>query len=109
MSSNLKSPITGEYVRDTFGIKDPKTGKKYKDISVSFLQLRKLSLRDFETGILFENPTSIDSDRVFILHCDSVLRKKLQEEKEVPCMISFQRRIDGDFAIARIFNIHSQK
>lgn len=106
MTSNLLSPITEEIVRDTFGIKEQKTGKPYHDILTAFLQLRYITDKDLDNGFIFENPAKeevTNTNDLFFLHCDGKLRRLLQQKQEVQCIISFQIRTTGNFAIARIF------
>lgn len=113
MSSNLRSPYTGEIVRDTFGIKDNITGQKYDDIKKTFLELRYITKKDFENGFIFLKKDDINS-QLFILHCDTIVRNLFKynnieddsENTEVSCILSFQYRTTGEFVFARFFETH---
>ena len=85
-------------VRQTFGVIDKLTGKQYTDIISASMEVRLIT----EIKLL---PNSILSykDEVYTVHCDSKLKRKLREEGLVRVIVSFQKRIYGNYAECRIF------
>jgi hypothetical protein len=97
---------TSSIVRNTFGILDKETGKRYADIISSHLQLRRLSFDDwFIVGRIAE---SKDRNKEYKLLIDHALKKKLCQELVVDVLVSFQIRKDGCYAVARIFDVNKK-
>lgn len=95
MNSNL---IINNTYRKTFGIYDPQTNKRYDDIISSFLMTKQLSLNDIHNG-------TISPDRSltkYILHVDNNAELAIKRHGILRCIISFQTRTTGKYAIARI-------
>jgi hypothetical protein len=82
--------------RATFGILDS-NGKQYPDIIRSFLELRYITKEDIMRGYL-------DASRFhYILHVDGKTGKEIERDGYAKCIISFQHRTTGLFAIVRLF------
>lgn len=76
--------------RDTFGI-------NYPDIISASLDKITILAEDFDHGnIMWKN-------KHYILHCDPAVRKTLGLCGEAVCMVSFQQRKNGFFALARLY------
>ena len=93
--------------RETFGIVDPKTKQKYKDVLRSFLILRRITRQDLASSTVFPNPHSANS---YLLHADAKVRRILNREGDCPCIVSFQTRRVGNrsvqnIAFARLYEI----
>ena len=85
--------------RETFGITDPKTKQKYKDVLRSFLILRRITRQDLASSTVFPNPHSANS---YLLHADSKVRRIINREGDCPCIVSFQTRRVGNQAVQNI-------
>ena len=93
--------------RETFGIVDPKTKQKYKDVLRSFLILRRITRQDLASSTVFPNPHSANS---YQLHADAKVRRIINREGDCPCIVSFQTRRVGNksvqnIAFARLYEI----
>lgn len=88
-------------IRDTFGDKD-KQGNRYPDVKTIEYYPCYVSLKTLETGLI-----SYKSE-TYIIHADSKTRNRIRLE-DTYCMISFQRRTNGLFAFARLFNSNRSK
>jgi hypothetical protein len=76
--------------RDTFGI-------NHSDIISASLDIRTISIEDFDRKYInFRN-------KDYILHCDQHVRKTLALVGEAKCMISYQERKTGFYAMARLY------
>lgn len=76
--------------RDTFGI-------QYEDILSASLDISTILSEDFDRGhIRFKN-------KDYILHCDPTVRKTLGMYGEAKCIISYQERTTGYYALARLY------
>lgn len=76
--------------RDTFGI-------EYEDIISASLDIQYILAEDFDRKhIRFKN-------KDYILHCDQHVRKTLGLYGEAKCIISFQERKTGFYALARLY------
>lgn len=76
--------------RDTFGI-------EYEDIILASLDIQYILAEDFDRKhIRFKN-------KDYILHCDQHVRKTLRLYGEAKCIISFQERKTGFYALARLY------
>lgn len=88
--------------RKTFGIINPKTGKRYNDIVKHFLVTRNISLYDSNRGFV-----TCNENEIYRLHLDTSLKTFLKEKQECKCIISFQLRIhkreEQRIALARIY------
>ena len=97
--------------RETFGIVDPKTKQKYKDVLKSFLILRRITRQDLASSTVFPSPHSANS---YILHADAKVRRIINREGDCPCIVSFQTRRVGNksvqnIAFARLYEIERTK
>ena len=97
--------------RETFGIVDPKTKQKYKDILRSFLILRRITRQDLASTFVYPNPHSANS---YLLHADAKVRRIINREGDCPCIVSFQTRRVGNQAVqniafARLYEIERTK
>ena len=85
--------------RETFGIVDPKTKQKYKDVLRSFLILRRITRQDLASSTVFPNPHSANS---YLLHADAKVRRIINREGDCPCIVSFQTRRVGNKSVQNI-------
>lgn len=88
--------------RETFGIVDPKTKQKYKDVLKSFLILRRNNWQDLASSTVFPNPHSANS---YQLHADAKVRRIINREGDCPCIVSFQTRRVGKIKLFRILHL----
>ena len=98
----MKTPNTIKKIRNTFGVIDKKTNKKYSDILTSFIKVLTLTPEDLDYKYLII-PSEKYGDIIYHLKTDSTLRNKLREEYKVECIVSFQIRRQGNVAVARIY------
>lgn len=92
--------------RNTFGILDPSTGKKYEDIIGSHLQLRRLSLEEWlEVGYIAE---SKDRQKLYKILLDFATQRELLQKNLIEVLVSFQVRTDGCYAVARLFDVNKK-
>lgn len=86
--------------RKSFGIVD-KFGKQYQDIISYFLHAQHITYADYVRGTL-SSPSNSDHT-IYVLQVDLVTEELILAKKEAPVLISFQKRKNGNFAIARLF------
>lgn len=87
--------------RETFGITN-KNGTKYKDIISSFLFLSYVSALELKKGFL-RNPLN-RNDNPYVMHTDYKTFMTInRNEQDTKCIISFQKRTTGNFAMVRLF------
>lgn len=97
MSNSPPKPI-----RNTFGIYDPSTKKRYTDILGSHLQLRRLLLEEWlEIGSIAE---SKDRQKDYKILLDYQTQRALAEHKLIDVIVSFQHRKDGCYAVCRLWD-----
>ena len=94
--------------RQTFGIIDPSTKQKYKDILNSFLIAKRVTKKDIKNKYIIPTSKNKEHELYYSLHTDSKVRRIIKEEGECPCIISFQiRKVDNCslqyIAFARVF------
>lgn len=94
--------------RQTFGIIDPSTKQKYKDILNSFLIAKRVSREDLKNRYIIPTSRNKEHEIFYSLHADSKVRRIIRKEGECPCIISFQtRKISNSvlqyIAFARVF------
>jgi hypothetical protein len=88
--------------RNTFGIIDPLTAKKYPDLLSSHLELRRITFNDW---FVYQTITeSADRQKPYKLLLDHKTAKTLIQQKEIKVLISFQHRTSGCYAVARTFD-----
>ena len=76
--------------RETFGI-------KYPDVITAHLDTVTILAEDFDRRFIrYKN-------KDYILHCDQHVRKTLGLYGEAKCMVSFQERKTGFYALARLY------
>ena len=97
--------------RETFGIIDPKTKQKYKDVLKSFLILRRITRQDLASSTVFPDPHSANS---YQLHADAKVRRIINREGDCPCIVSIQTRRIGNksvqnIAFARLYEMERTK
>ena len=85
--------------RETFGIIDPKTKQKYKDVLKSFLILRRITRQDLASSTVFPSPHSANS---YTLHADAKVRRIINRDGDCPCIVSFQTRRVGNRSVQNI-------
>jgi uncharacterized protein YxjI len=105
MSSNY-NPATSTTpailpLRETFGITDAE-GNKYPDIIKAFLHARSVSYEEINKATIMKSPSSI-SPKEYKIQVDSVTRNEIKKLGSAPCIISFQERTYGNFALIRLF------
>ena len=88
-----------------FGVRDS-TGAMKHSVKDAFLLSKILYREDLETGIVF-SPNK--SHTPYTLVADSALKSKLYNEGKASCIISFQKRTEGNFAVARLWTEHRAK
>lgn len=94
----ISNPIRPEYgFRETFGIIDPLTKEVYKDIKSSFLLTRVITIEDLYNSSIKE------ASQDFLLHVDDKLWFRILRNKQENCIVSYQIRTNGNFALARLF------
>ena len=81
-------------IRNSFGISHP-------DIISAHLQMRRLSPSHLSTLRIKE---SADRQKDYYLLPDYRVEKEITEKGEAICMISFQVRKNGLFAVARLYD-----
>jgi hypothetical protein len=88
--------------RNTFGIYDPATKDRYDDILGSHLELRTILCEEwYENGYIHESKDRIKPYRLLLDHKTA---KHLIQDGLIKAMVSFQRRDDGCYAVARLFD-----
>ena len=88
--------------RNTFGIIDPANKERYDDILGSHLELRTILFEEwYESGYIQE---SRDRKKPYRLLLDHKTAKELIQLGMITAMVSFQRRDDGCYAVARLFD-----
>lgn len=88
--------------RNTFGIIDPTTKKRYEDIIGSHLQLRRLLLEEWlEHGSITE---SKDRQKSYKILLDFKTQQALAKYGIIDVIVSFQHRKDGCYAVCRLWN-----
>jgi hypothetical protein len=100
MSSNTPNSLKRlpANFRDTFGILK-RNGEKYKDVIGAFIVQRIVSINDLHSGFL--RPSK--NEGIYTIHTDSETFKRINEENEALCVISFQKRTNGNFALIRLY------
>lgn len=88
--------------RNTFGIIDKLTGEKYPDLLASHLELRSISFDEWFLDKYISE--SADRKKSYKLLLDHKTAKELIQHQTIDCMVSFQLRIDGSYAVARVFD-----
>lgn len=81
--------------RNTFGIIS-ESGHLLHDIIGASLQTHILSRAELHTGYLYMQ------DKKYTLLVDKKLENAFQYDDHVLCVISYQRRIGGNYAVARL-------
>ena len=102
MNSNPNTRITTPAyisIGIEFGVRDS-TGSMKHNIKDAFLLSKILYIADLQSGIIF-SPNK--SHVPYQLIADSALKSKLYNEGKASCIISFQRRTEGNFAVARLW------
>ena len=94
--------------RQTFGIIDPSTKQKYKDVLNSFLIAKRVTKEDLRNKYIIPTSKNKENELYYSLHVDSKVRRIIRKEGECPCIISFQTRKVGSsvlqyIAFARVF------
>lgn len=92
-------------IRDTFGIIDPETGKQYKDVLSAFIKLEVIA----SSKLQFNSTITDSRQNVYLLRMDSKTRKELKEAKVIQVIVSYQKRTDGNYAMARIYEPNEGK
>jgi len=84
--------------RETFGILKT-NGEKYKDIIGAYIDSRIVSINDLHAGFL--RPSK--NDYIYTIHTDAETFHTIMNENEAHCVISYQRRTTGNFAMVRLY------
>ena len=95
-------------IRQTFGVKNPLTGRLYPDIINYHLTVRELTDIKLLPNSFVESHLKDESGERYLLHLDSKLKNKLRKEGIVTCIISMQKRACGNIAEARIYKEKKQ-
>ncbi len=83
--------------RSEFGILDPKTKKPYKDIICAFMKSARLSKALLSQKYLLQSKDS------YLIHFDRETREYLISFGEADCVLSYQKRIDGNYVMIRLY------
>ena len=83
--------------RETFGILDPSTSKLYSDIIGASLQNRMISYSHIDRGYL-----TLGSSK-YQIHVDKETLHEILYNYETYCVVSFQRRTNGCYAMVRLY------
>lgn len=81
--------------RETFGILDPNTSKMYEDIIGASLQNRMMRIDHLEKGYLILGSSQ------YLIHVDKETLREILYSNEAYCVVSFQRRTTGNYAMVR--------
>ncbi len=81
----------------------PATGNKYPDILGSHLQAMRIDIADYFLGDGLIAETR-DRKKSYKLLLDHATLKTLLQLGSIDAMVSFQRRTNGNFAVARLFD-----
>jgi hypothetical protein len=92
MTSNLRN------FRETFGILDS-NGEMYSDIIGASLQNRIIDINTLHRGFL-----TLGSYK-YTIHCDLETFQTICNENEAYCVVSFQRRTTGNYAMVRKYKL----
>ena len=98
LTPHLRAPV---HIRTAveFGVRDS-TGQVYSNIKDYFLTNRILYLADFIKGSI-NSPNK--QNQPYQLNVDKNLREELIRYGKAYAIISFQRKTEGFFAVARLF------
>lgn len=81
-----------------------KDGSKNPDIKLYFLENMML-----DVATVLEKQIKLKDDTVWELVLEPAVIGALKTQKEVKCLISFQARVYGNFAVARLFDPNKAK
>lgn len=103
MSSNTPNSLARfpANFRETFGILKT-NGKPYKDIIGAYMRAQIVNVCDLHRGFLRPNP----NEAIYAIHTDSETFNRINAENEAYCVVSFQRRTTGNFAMVRLYKEH---
>lgn len=90
MNSN---PTIMRNFRETFGIIG-KNNIRYRDILEAYIEARIISVNDLYIGFLKD---------IYQIHIDNKAYKEIMQNNEAKCIISYQKRTTGNFAMIRLF------
>lgn len=85
------SPVTFHVFR--------KDGSKNPDIKLSFLEDMTISVHDIPKGHI----TLVDGT-IWELVMEAPVKEAFKKQTEVKCLISFQARVNGNYAVCRLFD-----
>lgn len=94
-------------IRETFGITDAE-GNKYPDIIKAFLHARPVTIEEIEQDFLIKSPSSKDT-RKYKIQVDAATKRQIKKLGSAACIISYQQRTYGDFALIRLFSWEKTK
>ena len=92
-------------VRETFGIIDPATGQRYEDIKKAYLHARTVTAAEIKESEICKAPNGI----LYKIQVDKETRQKILKDGSAQCVISFQQRTYGNFALIRLFKKELKK
>lgn len=87
--------------RDTFGIIDA-DGKRYKDIKRAYLHARLVTLEEVLSRTILKSPSAKDQIE-YQIQLDSKTYREIKSNGLAKCLISFQQRTTGNYALIRLF------
>ena len=99
MNSNNSNKVAQVALDTEFGIRDS-YGLIKENIKDAFLLSKIIYIEDLSSNVIF-SPNKAHTP--YNLVTDSSLRSKLYNEGKASCLISFQRRTEGNFAVARLW------
>ena len=86
-----------QWIRNSFGLKDPKTKEQYQDIIKAHREVHTIGPKNLFHKNLFG----------YELLCDSILKRELAKNNEIRVLVSFQERTTGRFAVARLLSVYN--
>lgn len=92
-------------VRETFGIIDPSTNERYADIKKAYLHARTVTADEIKESEICKAPNGI----LYKIQLDKETRAEILKKGEAHCVISFQQRTYGNFALIRLFKKERMK
>lgn len=91
--------------RETFGIIDPATGQRYEDIKKAYLHAKEVTAEELKQSEICKAPNGI----LYKIQIDKETWQKIMKDGAAYCVISFQQRTYGNFALIRLFKKELRK
>lgn len=85
--------------RETFGIIDPSTGERYADIKKAYLHAKTVTAEEISLSEICKAPNGI----LYKIQVDKETKQEILSKGSAACIISFQQRTYGNYALIRLF------